>query len=386
MKSLFLLVALCLAWTLVSHARDQLQEPVQIGTRSSLGIGGTWQPKNADSRTIRLMEQEIRVALPSRRVEVRSVFRNEGTSDTVEMRFLERGEANTIGPFPPRGYLRDFRSFVDERRLKITRFVPDDGFAEADEEYRVFWVAHVPFKRGQTRIIRDTFIAGPMTEMIGAPECGYRQRFEFDSSGAAYWKGRVPLQRVIFDVQGLRDVSELKFSPPARNKGATFEWQRRDVKPLNGFEVSWWPGIRHFQVDGQFPLQRCIVLRQGTGKNGLGQIYPREIGGKIWVPIRLLQQWLPPSRDGFSNDVAQAALPTYVGLNWGERNVTAVTGERELEATEGGKTLGRYKMNAPAFIENGVTMVELLPAVQAVGGRVTTQNGIVKLWFRERPR
>ena len=143
--------------------------------------------------------------------------------------------------------------------------------------------------------------------------------------------------------------------------------------------------MRNIKVNGEAIFPICIVLDETQQSGDYRAVYPQKRAGKIWVPMRLLQQWLPAAPDGGENGIGQGAYRALRGVNWGARNADVEIGSRWIETSEAG-VRSRVEMSAPAWDAGGdaggVTMVELVPFVRALGGNIAFQDGIVHLQFR----
>jgi hypothetical protein len=353
------------------------------------GMGGGPMPVGGTA-SIRLIEQEVRVELPSRRTFVRSVLQNDDKPVTLEIGVYESGSTLESGVLPRGGFFRDYRALIDGKRLKIShRRFKTSSIAgdEYEDEYSLWWIAQAHFAHGQKRVMKLEYTAGRSAQILGAPECGTQQYFVFDLQSAAAWKGAVKKLRVVFDIAGLRDFSEIEFQTPRgftrKANGSSVVWEAQSIEPRDAVGADWYPGVHAFEVNGEAPLERCIVVGKERQGGEYPAVYPVRKNGKIWVPMRLLQQWFAyvKDRESKSNDIVQSATRERAGLNVGVRNIVAMLGKSELEASENGTVLGHFKMSAPAYREKGVTMIELAPAMQALGGRITLKNGVTRLWL-----
>ncbi|BCM93147.1 hypothetical protein IAD21_05035 [Abditibacteriota bacterium] len=337
------------------------------------GVGGTPCPVGTRPSTVRMLWQEVRVELPSRRVVARYAFRNDGPATTVAIGMPEDGNVEP-GPFPYAGFLREFHSFVDGRPVRPQRRYVDGDPGRWETEYHFLWTRSVRFERGQTRILEDRFISGSYLDQESGPEGGAIQLFSYNLAAGAKWKSKIERCRVTFDIAGLKEFSDVKFDVPGgKRRGQQIVWEWRDFEPKPDFSVSanWWPGFKNISINGSNVYPRAQFVGDPKSGREYKVVYPRKIGSSIWVPLRLISEWLPPApRDKYSSgEVSQGAYRVYRGLYWNGLNVGTEVGTPYLDVTGQGYQ-GRSKMSAPSFDQEGATMVELTPLVLALGGKV----------------
>lgn len=361
----FVLVLLAL----IATAQSSLAQMNAVGTKApviSRGIGGAWEPMNGGKTSIRLVEQEIHITLPERRVRARSTFHNAGAATTVAMALPESGETFSPGNLKSGGFLRELQARVDKRHIALKMLTPEGTDYESD--YKILWTQPLRFARGQTRVLEESFISGVATSML-APESGAYQYFIYDLRGSRAWKGTVKRLRVVVEAQGLRGYSEVTFSPQqGRRSGDKTVWEWRDSEPVSTFTASWWPGFSQIFVDNRRAWPLCAAMENQHTKE-LELVYPQRRRSSIWVPLRLIKEWLPPAKDGADNALGQGAYRAMRGINWGARNIGVEIGSRYLDVTAPGITQ-KIAMTAPAYDERGMTMVELGPTILALGGKI----------------
>lgn len=334
---------------------------------SSRGVSGIIRPLRGGDN-VNLLEHEARVVLPLRRVVTRSVLRNEGAATTVQIAVPETGQPGEMGTFPRTGYLRDLQVTVDGKRVPLRRIVPEDGETYEDGyeiEYSFWWVADVRFARGQKRVLETRFVSGAYN-VAGPPENGSRRLFEYDLLPGRSWKSSIGKLRVVVDATQLKPEQNVAWDiDQPQSKGKVAVWQWRNFKPLHTFAVSWDEGFRNIFVNGQQQNEVCVVLRNSKGENELPVVYAQRRGHSWWVPLRLLASWLPTGKD--SPHLGQGAYKAMRGLSWRRRSIDVEIGNRVLNGTVDGQRALVY-MSQPAFEVNGVTMVELAPAMRLLGG------------------
>ena len=340
---------------------------------SMRGVAGTPRPVAKSSSAIRMLWQEVRVELPLRRVVARYALRNDGPAATVDVGMPEDGQIEP-GPFPYKGCFRDFRSFVNGRRVRLRRRYVNGEPGRWETEYHFLWTQSVHFGRGETHILEDRFWAGSSTDQQNGPDGGATQLFSYNLATGAGWKGKIARCRVVFDIAGLKDFTEVQFDGPmGKRQGQQLVWEWHNFEPKADVAVGarWWPGFRNISVNGEAVFPRAQLVSGPNADGDYKVVYPRRIGNSIWAPLRLISQWLPPApHDKYNGgDVAQGAYPLYRGLYWNGLNVGTEIGTPYLDITGQGYQ-GRAKMSAPCFDQDGTTMVELSPLILALGGKV----------------
>ncbi|MBS1713435.1 MAG: hypothetical protein JST30_03775 [Armatimonadetes bacterium] len=139
---------------------------VLLGSVASTTLNDGWyayhgNPAAVDGKhpTIQMVSEAVTVIVGDESSDVVTdfVFHNSGAATTVRMGFPDGGandDANEAR-HTKSGVMTDFRSTVDGRPVK-TRFVSDRAIQKR-LEYPRWQVKDVPFARGQTRKIRNTY-------------------------------------------------------------------------------------------------------------------------------------------------------------------------------------------------------------------------------------
>lgn len=133
------------------------------------GVGGAIHMLQGGTN-VRMVAEVVHIShlgtkLP--KVTARFVFRNDGPPTTVAMGFPESGGGDHGQP----DYtdLTNFHSTVDNKPVALRRVVVDRtrNHLLAYDEYTIWWIKRVHFRRGQTRIVYDRYEGGGGGDSIG---------------------------------------------------------------------------------------------------------------------------------------------------------------------------------------------------------------------------
>ncbi|MGV3617682.1 MAG: DUF4424 family protein [Fimbriimonas sp.] len=247
----------------------------------SIGVGGTVGLRKGTHPSIRLVEEEIRVKLPERKVRVTFRFRNDGPATRVTMAFPENGYLGGGAtekdlPKARRSNFGYFRTAVDgvpfrARLLKGTTTAEGLG-------YEHWWVKDVSFAAGQTRVVVNEYQGGgtwgpPWSNLAG---------FTYVLRTGASWKGgRIGKTRVIVDARAIRENGPVNFSPKGwRNENGIFTWERRNFKPEDDISVDWMDGgFADVVVDGERLYDKWMSGEMAASKFPL----PVRRGSEVWM-------------------------------------------------------------------------------------------------------
>ena len=211
------------------------------------GVGGAVRLMHGHP-TIRMVSEEVHIQLPEGKVSAQFTFRNEGHATTVEIGFPESGK--DVLPHP-RSHMVGFQSTVDGQSIHVTRRVAMKPTDDGDYAYDYWWVKKVPFARGQTRTIINTYTGGiDITTPTYLPA-----GFTYVLKTGASWHGPIGRAKIVCDLGSVANYGPLWFYPASgKREGRTITWDLRNFKP----EKTW-------TSDGTGVLRTSLSTATGCG-------------------------------------------------------------------------------------------------------------------------
>ena len=228
--------------------------------------------------TIRMVSEVVTLRVPSRQVEARFVFRNEGPACTVSMGFPE--DSWDDGKERARQSFTHFQSWVDGQPMRRRWVSPPPPLASG-RQYAGLWMAKVRFDRGQTRVITDRYVAGGEYTSDGL------QHLSYTLVSGATWKGSIGdgLIRVLFDdSQGW----VYRTHPASTQRpGQVLEWRFHDLEPNEDFSVSWQPAFTCLTVNGRREFEQFVPgIEREQAANAVRQSPARKRGDLVEMSLR----------------------------------------------------------------------------------------------------
>lgn len=352
------------------------------------GAGGTLQPLPGQGRQMRLVRERVQAYIYARRIETTLSFelRNEGPARAVAVAFPEgEDESNRF---------QSFAMTLDGRRVKARRVVSPRA---RDETGPTRWLTRVPFRRGQSRVVRVRLRSG--TENLlhsGSFEYG------FDSGG---WRGDVEESTVsvtfrapgtylcgaYLSLSSTGDPEDEAVS--VRRSGSSLLFERRKWQPRGDFTLSFDPTFAPgwLDYDGIGPRQHSVTVPGSpVGVQGVG----------FWLPIALVRNGTAyVSLDELDNRINPH--PYYEArskaLQWkeGSRSATLRAGKHALSFRAGRKSMradGKaVALPGAPFIESGAGhdsggysyfYVPLVPVLRVLGGTASVDARAHRITFR----
>lgn len=207
-----------------------------------IGVGGAVELMHPEHSSVRMVSERVDVKItrgieqwevPTAKVRCVFYFRNEGPATTVKMGFPEDSYADAVDTRSMTSKLEHFQSWVDGKRIG-TRLLLDKK--NHGQTFGAWHVKDVPFARGQTRKIVDTYTGG-----IGA-EVGGTVWFEYTLQSGASWKGSIGEAVIRVDASALRSRYGASASPGGYvERGGIFTWTLRNLEPTKDIDVSFSP-------------------------------------------------------------------------------------------------------------------------------------------------
>ncbi|MBC8425854.1 hypothetical protein H8E07_17220 [bacterium] len=187
---------------------------------------------------IRMLSEFVRATIDveTNTVEVECVFlfENAGSETVVRMGFPEE----SWGTSKDVSFL-DFYSYVDGAETEATR-----ELGERVDRYHVkhWWVKEVHFSAGQTRVVRNSYLAE-----AGWISTGERA-FTFILWSGASWAGKIGVAEIVIDFEGPEGGVEPLFPHPEPTAASPNElrWFYRDFTPgqsgyPHAISIAWSP-------------------------------------------------------------------------------------------------------------------------------------------------
>jgi hypothetical protein len=256
-----------------------------------MAAGGTVSVMKAQHSSVRMADENLHIELPSGKVKVRYVFKNEGKATKVLMAFPEDGYM-----LPPDkdkrvkkgeslfGY---FRSWVDGKPFSVNRVLSDKEETAPDfQGYKHWWVKEVPFAAGQTRVVVNEYQGGLGWGPAWTPE----RSFSYTLRTGSTWKGgKIGNLQVTVDARGLEGFSPQTWSPHGwKHTGGIWTMSRSNFKPEEDISVRWPDGFYNFTINGKKYPDTLYELRPPPPM----KFSPIRSGNEVFVPIPLVKPLL----------------------------------------------------------------------------------------------
>ena len=155
-------------------------------------------------------------------------FFNSGEDKTIEMGFpgVLISDSGLTGPVNLT--IHKFKSFIDGRQVAITKEKNVTNMS-SDKQYDKFseWFTFkVPFKKGERRVIKNTYSFYPTYDSMSFVYSGYVIR-----TGAA-WKDNIGKAKVVFKLGDMKPYCITELYPSGfRYDGNTIVWENSDFEP-----------------------------------------------------------------------------------------------------------------------------------------------------------
>lgn len=317
--------------------------PVHADDGAMFGVGGSLALMKGHP-SIRMVSEEVRIALPSTEVEAKFILRNEGPATWVTIGFPESGGGTDYTP-DGSSHLQDFHSTVDGERVRVSRI----SGGKEESGYSYWWVKRVHFSKGQTRTIVNRYTGGEGYDSTGS------HHFSYVLKTGASWRGPIGHARIICDISGLKDLHFTSASPDGyRRSGDQLIWDLRNFEPEEDVSVSWFPGYLRVRVNG------TSVLKEGQSPISSFGRMPEKRGQELWTAARPSAGWLG----------AKLRFPTR-----SQQTLRFSLGERWAEVTAGSAWMatdrGPVRLPAPVRNQWGTIMLPLTSLARALGGQAS---------------
>ena len=185
-------------------------------------VGGAVQAMRSH-KTI-AMESEFvhaRVSPDSVRVECLFVLHNRGPATRVTIGFPCRSSGADVDHATP---FRWFRSYVDGAPVQV-RELPDSTL-QSYGDFGSWWVKEVAFASGQTRTLRETYVAEPGMSYPND------HSFEYVLETGATWAGPIGSGDIVVTLEGIPPDSVDSANPkPTSQSPGEFRWHFTNLEP-----------------------------------------------------------------------------------------------------------------------------------------------------------
>ncbi len=210
---------ICIIVTAICGAAFAL--PVRADDGGIENVGGAARLMK-DQGHIRMVAETVRATVSQQRVEVDCVFtmKNLGPADTVLIGFPDRS-SSPDGRVAP---METFRSWVDGVEVECDT-LSDVDRGDGNPVWDYWWTKSVPFEAGQTRIIRDHYLAVP-----GSSADGYYW-FEYILETGASWAGSIGSAEITVKLDGISPKWIENSKPEPLVKGNVLRWSFREFEP-----------------------------------------------------------------------------------------------------------------------------------------------------------
>lgn len=271
---------------------------------------------------IRMLSEEVHIALPDGKVEATFIFRNDGPATTVLIGFPEQGK--DVMP-KARTHLVNFRSWVDGKPVATKQVGRTEG---DDADYTAWWVKQVPFSRGQTHTIVNRYEGGWLDTSYGC------SGFQYILKTGASWHGPIGRARITVDLGSVARCWPVRFQPASgRRTGSRISWDLRNFAPKHDVFIFWFNGFAGVTVNGH-PAERLINMDEHDAGwtfpswNGDEGLPPVHSTGDVWLSASTAARWLDAK-------LAVVSPNRAVRLSRGVRWVEATVGSSKLHTERG---------------------------------------------------
>ena len=218
---------------------------LQMGTHANdfgvSGIGGTYFPIKGEHRSIRMVQEKIRIDVyenlnapnyPDRYYDtaVDFVFKNEGDATTIEMAFPESAEGADTG-YANESSFRFFRTSVNGKGVKVSRIIANRKLSSGLSS-EALWVKKVSFRKGETKAVRVVY-RSPWGNLAGV---GYFAAYNFTGGN---WRGKVEHSQLSVYLHANEDKPQQAFFNKKQIEGKNNK---------NSFTYNW----SNWEADGSF--------------------------------------------------------------------------------------------------------------------------------------
>ncbi len=192
---------------------------------------------------VEMASEEIVIDMDRNTVECTFEFRNTGEARDVLMGFPGKLREELGSSFSDDVSLSldNFKAFVNGEELPVKRekgIQPDIAMPD----YSEWFTFTVPFKEGETVIVRNTYDYVPSYNSIGDVTTGYVLQ-----TGAT-WKGKIGKARVEFKLGSIQPWQIEQLKPGGfKFEGNSIVWERKNIEPAYDLQVLY--NIWHYSED-----------------------------------------------------------------------------------------------------------------------------------------
>ncbi len=204
------------------------------------GEGETVWP--VENNEIEMVAETIRVQPGENRWDAQCIFvlRNTGEKTEIQVGFPDQTGWEPEAE-PKNGTIRNFRCFVDGREVTVEHKKGIQNPLNPELQYPFAYVWKVSFKKGQTRIVGNTYTFGGFHRANGDEVLTYVLKT------GALWKDKIREADIIFDL-GQHDPEFASSIKPSGylTVGHKLHWVFKDFEPKNDIEISLGPLLQEW--------------------------------------------------------------------------------------------------------------------------------------------
>ncbi|MCJ7459894.1 MAG: DUF4424 domain-containing protein [candidate division Zixibacteria bacterium] len=204
------------------------------------GEGETVWP--IENKEIEMVAETVMVRPAGRRWEVTCTFilRNTGEATEIQVGFPDLTDEGP-GADTSRGTIQDFKCYVDGKEVNTQHKTGIESPRKTVPYYPLAYVWKVPFKKGQKRIVKNTYNFGGLYISDGTTELNYIL------TTGALWKGTIESALIVFDLGKLDPRFTYSIRPTGyKIKDHQISWNFKDFEPETDIEIGLSPLVQEW--------------------------------------------------------------------------------------------------------------------------------------------
>jgi hypothetical protein len=224
------------------------------------GEGETVWP--VENNEIEMVAETIRVQPGENRWDAECIFvlRNTGKEMEVQVGFPDQTGWEPEAE-PKNGTIRNFRCYVDGREITVEHKKGIGNPLNPELQYPFAYVWKMHFKKGQKRIVKNTYTFG------GLHIAGGEEVLTYVLKTGALWKDKIQSADIIFDL-GQRDPGFASSIKPSGylTAGHKLHWVFKDFEPKDDIEISlgpllqeWYKRVDKYAESGSIEILKDLL-------------------------------------------------------------------------------------------------------------------------------
>ena len=227
------------------------------------GEGETVWP--VENKEIEMVAETVMVRPAGRRWEANCTFvlRNTGNATEIQVGFPDLTDEGP-GADLTKGTIQDFKCYVDGKEVNAQHKTGIESPRKTVPYYPLAYVWKVSFKKGQKRIVKNTYNFGRLYISDGTTELNYIL------TTGALWKGTIKSALIVFDLGKLDPRFTYSIRPNGYEiKDHQISWTFKDFEPETDIEISLSPLVQDwFEVAEIYKETDSIKVLKSLLYNG----------------------------------------------------------------------------------------------------------------------